>query len=185
MGLVARGGDGGDDATRRRWNRLCRRYYGTLLGYSYSLVDDDAAAVELTHDVLLQALAKLEDDPWLPCLRKLKVMARRTAAEQHRAQADEVPLDPDSAVVGRLDLYPSLLRPDLVAEALDRVPTRERRALDLYVERGLEPAEAADLLGISEISFTRLLRRAGRRLKIEYDLLCEGLALLSAWLPSL
>lgn len=174
-------GNGHDDVVQRRWRRVCRRYYGTLLAYAHELVDGDAeAAVELTHDVLLQARNRLEDGRWLPCLRKLKVMARRTVAEQTRALADEVPLDPDSGVAGHLDAYPSLADADLVAEALTRVPTRERRALELYVDQGMEPRQAAELLGISEISFARLLRRAGRRLKIEYGLLLESLPLLSA-----
>lgn len=53
--------------------------------------------------------------------------------------------------------------------ALARMPHEERQALALRLERGLKQSEIATLLGCSQMHVSRLLRRAGERLRVELD----------------
>ena len=52
-----------------------------------------------------------------------------------------------------------------LSEAFERLPARERRALDLRLRYSLKQSEIAALMGCSQMQVSRILRRAAERLR--------------------
>src|SRR5579875_34506 len=101
------------------------------------------------------------------------------AAAHHADSLDEPPPgveDDDGRAATMLDRlggedhgYRDVELNSSLAPALARLPHAERRALSLRLEQGLKQSEIAELLGCSQMHVSRLLRRAGERLRAEFD----------------
>jgi RNA polymerase sigma-B factor len=109
-----------------------------------------------------------------------RVLEGLEAASAHYADSLDVPgqaaEDEDSRAATVLDRlgaedtsYADVEMQSSLAPALSRLPHEERRALRLRLERGLKQSEIASVLGCSQMHVSRLLRRAGERLRAELD----------------
>jgi RNA polymerase sigma-B factor len=109
-----------------------------------------------------------------------RVLEGLEAATAHYADSLDVPAglgeDDDAraaTVLERLgvedDGYEAVEVESSLAPALARMPYEERQALVLRMEQGLKQSEIAARLGCSQMHVSRLLRRAGTRLRAELD----------------
>jgi RNA polymerase sigma-B factor len=109
-----------------------------------------------------------------------RVLEGLEAATAHYADSLDVPAavgeDDDArgaTLLDRLgaddDGYETVEVERSLAPAIARMPYEERRALVLRLEQGLKQSEIAAQLGCSQMHVSRLLRRAGERLRAELD----------------
>jgi len=109
-----------------------------------------------------------------------QVLEGLEASTAHYADSLDVPAqageDDDSRAATMLDRlgveddgFATVEVESSLAPALSRMPQEERRALSLRLEQGLKQSEIAELLGCSQMHVSRLLRRAGERLRAEFD----------------
>jgi RNA polymerase sigma-B factor len=109
-----------------------------------------------------------------------RVLEGLEAGAAHYADSLDVPAAPredDDAraatVLDRLGAedhgYEAVEIESSLAPALARMPYEERQALVLRLEQGLKQSEIAARLGCSQMHVSRLLRRAGTRLRAELD----------------
>jgi RNA polymerase sigma-B factor len=109
-----------------------------------------------------------------------RVLEGLEAATAHYADSLDVPAqlgeDDDARAATLLDRlgaeddgYEAVELESSIGPALARMPYEERRALTLRLEKGLKQSEIASLLGCSQMHVSRLLRRAGERLRVELD----------------
>lgn len=109
-----------------------------------------------------------------------RVLEGLEAASAHYADSLDVPAqageDEDSRAATVLDRlgaedtsYADVEMESSLGPALCRLPYEERRALRLRLEQGLKQSEIAAVLGCSQMHVSRLLRRAGERLRAELD----------------
>lgn len=102
--------------------------------------------------------------PWLYAVAAREVLhasrgvARRTSlAERAHATAPPAEQDPSAAVVARVDAYTP------VHQALATIPDKDAELLRLWAWEQLEPAEIAQVLGVSGATVRVRLHRARRR----------------------
>lgn len=154
-----------DDFERRsRLEALFSAYDGAVRAYARRRVDA-AAADDAASEVFAIAWRRLDDVP-TDALPWLLGCARRVLAHQHRRARRDV------ALVDRLEAAASLGpaavgidRGDTgLAEALAELSERDRELLLLVAWEGLEPAEAAKVLGCSRNALAVRLHRARKRL---------------------
>jgi RNA polymerase sigma-B factor len=109
-----------------------------------------------------------------------RVLEGLEAASAHYADSLDVPAqlgeDDDARAATMLDRlgaedegYDEVEVESSLAPSLARMPYEERRALMLRLEKGLKQSEIAAVLGCSQMHVSRLLRRAGERLRAELD----------------
>jgi len=157
------------------------RYAAALYTYCRSIVPDPADAADAVQDTFILAAARIETlrDPdkfrsWLyaiarnECLRLLRDM-------KHTQATDEVPELTDTGV----DLSADAERAEkvtLVQQALDGLNPGEREVIELQLRHELEPAEMADVLGVSRNHVHSLLSRARQQLEAGLAVLLVGRA---------
>ena len=109
-----------------------------------------------------------------------EVLEGLEAAQAHYADSLDVPVggadseDSQSAALvdhmGGLDgAYADVELRSAFSDVVRRLPAPERRALVLRLRRGLKQSEIADIMDISQMSVSRMLRRAGERLRGEME----------------
>src|SRR5579872_3708406 len=142
-----------DDAAR--FERLYREQAPRVIGYlarrlPADLVPDAAAE---TFGVAWRRLDRVPETP----LPWLLAVARRVAANERRSQSRR------SALAERMAAQPPLAEPEAsapVLEVLASLSEREQEVLLLAAWDGLSAAEAAAVLGCSEVAFRLRLHRA-------------------------
>lgn len=157
-----------------RFARLWRAYYPAVLAYATRRAGADLAGdvATATFAVLWQRI----DQPPVEPLPWLYSVARRELANQRRGSRRR------EALRGRLAgrrLLASVDPGDTATEgmharvALARLAEADREVLMLIAWEGLEPAQAAAVLGISPGAFAVRLHRARRRLESRLAILEE------------
>jgi RNA polymerase sigma-70 factor (ECF subfamily) len=159
---------GGDEPTGR-FEQLFREHHAAVVAYVRRRAPEEAVddAVEETFLVAWRRLDRVPaaELPWLlgvarnvlatqrrGALRRQSLSWRVAATEPNRSGV----VDAESGVAG---LDPRL------AHALDELPEKDREALTLIAWDGLEPQEAAVVVGASAGAFRVRLHRARRRLR--------------------
>ena len=166
--LVRRMADGDVDAHRE----LYERYARGLLSYLAARLDDDAAAEELLHDVMLAAWHAARTFRGESSVRTwLLVIAHHRACNELRRRGRLVPVASPEAVTaartgegGRHAVAGVDSRIDLEA-AFARLPDEQRAALELVFVHGLSQDEAARVLGVPSGTVKSRLHRAKARLR--------------------
>jgi RNA polymerase sigma factor (sigma-70 family) len=149
------------DDRRSRFEDLYRAHADAVLRYALRRTHPDAAA-DVLAETFLVAWRRLERVPAEPKPWLLAV-ARRVLANQRRGEARR------ESLVNRIASEPperGAGAPETgdVADAITRLPARDREALVLVYWDGLESGEAAQVLGCSARAFRSRLHRARRRL---------------------
>lgn len=152
-------------------------HYAVVLAYARRRVDE-ATARDVTAEVFLVAWRRLHElpehlVPWLLRTAHLQ-LANHTRTEARGAR-----------LTARLSGQPGLPTPDHagavaadhdIARLLDQLPAGERELLVLTVWDGLEPTDAARVLGCTAVAARARLHRARRRLRalLEQEAGAEG-----------
>lgn len=165
----ARSGD------RDALQELVERAYPVVRRWCLVRTGDPADADDLTQDVLLQMIRRLDSfqgssrfTTWLYSVVR-NAAADRLRRDRRRARLN---LDPVAIERTRPDPHP---RPDLGADRtllgrmirtfFDELPARQREVFDLTELQGMSAAEAAEILGIEPVSVRAHLFKARRALR--------------------
>jgi RNA polymerase sigma-70 factor (ECF subfamily) len=156
---------------------LVRRNRDRIERYILRLVRDNRAAEDLTQDVLLQALSRAElyrptarVSTWLyriatnTALNYLKQAARRRRAVEPADRTLELP-DPHEPTPERQMTLDELKQQ--VAEAVDRLPFKQRIALTLFEYEECSYEQIAAVLDVTIEAVRSLLMRARTTLRRE------------------
>lgn len=165
------------DSAQSQFEALFRAQYARVLAYALRRTRDRPLAEEITAEVFLTAWRRLDSIPPDGQLPWLLATARKTLANHWRAAA----IRPPSALSGERvaeaggpDLGDQLAQRDLVARAFAALGDGDREVLALVAWEGLEPSEAAAVLGIAAPVFSVRLHRARSRLKKQLEKLEAG-----------
>lgn len=153
----------GDDAgAEERFDALWREHAGAVLRYARRRVPPEEAE-DVLAETFVVAWRRLDDAPGYP-LPWLLGIARRTAANALRGRRRR------AALLERVAAQPAIAAHDPAqghgndaAAALARLRERDRELLTLIAWDGLDPAEAAQVLGCSSGALAVRLHRARAR----------------------
>jgi RNA polymerase sigma-70 factor (ECF subfamily) len=148
-----------DEIQRRlRLEQLFYAHAGAVRAYARRGIDA-ASAEDTVSEVFAIARRRLDDVPG-DALPWLLGCARRVLSHQHRRARR------DNALLGRLEAGATGPAPSdgALAAALSKLSDRDRELLLLTAWEGLEPAQAARVLGCSQSALAVRLYRARRRL---------------------
>ncbi len=149
-----------------------RRHSGSVFAVANQVLRDEGAAREITHDAFVQLWYRPEAyDPERGTLRafllnfshsraidRLRAARRRERREENEARTNATPdYDLENEVM-RLALADSL------RDAVDGLPSNERRAIELAYFRGYTYRETAALLGEPEGTVKSRIKSALRRM---------------------
>ena len=152
-----------------RFEALYREYFRGVLGYALARLEPERAK-DAAAETFLVAWRRLNDVPAEPAAWLFGV-ARKVVADQVRADSRRAALAVRLASPGwqNLPVHPAdpadqVAQRDAALAALARLSERDREALTLLAWHGLTAAQAAEVLGVSNLSFAVRLHRARRRL---------------------
>jgi RNA polymerase sigma-70 factor (ECF subfamily) len=151
----------GERATKQVFEELVAAHQGLVLRTAYRLLGRFEDAQDASQEVflrLLHNLRRIEGDP-RPWLYRVTVNICR---DHHRRRKQVVEINPhleDSSVSpeGVLVLDE---RKRLLMEGLQTLPERERAAVVLRDIEGLSTAEAAEILGVEEVTVRSQISKA-------------------------
>lgn len=162
------------DGDQLAFARLFDRHVQAVSNHCFRLSGSWSAAEDLAQATFLTAWRRRGDirlvagsaRPWLLTVANNKVRTewraqRRWFAAIRRMPVPDRTADPADEVAGRVDDQ-RRMRP--VLAAVRRLPRAEREAIALCVWSGLSYADAAQALGISEVSVRSRVHRARARL---------------------
>ena len=156
-------------AHQERFRHVYADHFDRVLGYALRRVARPEDAADVVAETFLVAWRRLGDVPEEPRTRLwLYAVARRVLANQRRGDRRRTALGerlgaelatcvPDHAVA-----VADRLR---YADALERLPERDREVMLLHLWEGLEPCEIAEVLGISAMASRTRLTRSRARLR--------------------
>jgi RNA polymerase sigma factor (sigma-70 family) len=186
-GARAQGGVGtGEPTDRELWERaadgdgsafgvLFDRHARAVHNHCFRLTASWSTAEDLTSTVFLQTwrhrsrlrLASESLRPWLLAVATNVVRAERRSLRRRLALAERLPRpraveDPADDVAARLDDERQMAE---VLVAVRRLPRAEQEAVALCLWAGVSYADAANVLGIAEVSVRSRVSRAKSRLR--------------------
>ena len=155
---------------RDAFARIYHRYADRLHDYCLGLVRDHHAAADCVHDVFCEAARCLTDlrepaklRPWLYTMARhqaLRHIRNRRREEARDALPDVIsPSTGASSIVRRNELA------QLVDDAARGLSERDRIVLELAYRHGLDGAELAEALGVSDVSAKKLVQRLRDRVE--------------------
>ncbi len=146
-----------------------------LLRVAHTLVPRPVDAEDLVQDTLLRAFAAIDSFDGRHARAWLLTIMRNTQINRTRRRRPQLLDDPDSGVERLADEDDARSGPEavvvgaafdaVVAERLDALPDRLRRAVELVDVDGLSYAEAAEVLGVPIGTVMSRLHRARVRLR--------------------
>ena len=148
--------------------RLYRRYGPIIYSRCRRILRDEAAAADLTQEVFLRVLRRLDALPadetaalkWIYRI-SMNLCLNHLRGEAFRARAvlpvdDECTAGPEAAAVSK----------DLVARTLSRIPERLRTPAVMVLVEDKPHLAVADLLGISRRTVVNRVSEFGRRFRL-------------------
>lgn len=156
----------GPDDDRRRFEAAFRDHYADILAFALRRVSDRGMAEDAAAETFAVAWRRRDAIPerplpWLYAVA-LRVLAnQRRGGERRRRLEERVAAEPPGEAT---DLGEALARRTAFATAFAELDEDEREVLRLIAWEGLEPREAASVLGCSYGAFRVRLHRARRRL---------------------
>ena len=153
---------------QRAWRELFDEYYPRLYSFMRVRVNDDATAEDLAAEAFVDAFRGLPRFRWRnrPFGAWLFKVARNRLRMHYRALSSRgvpVAIEADQVASARDETLTVDVR-----DALERLPVKQREAIELRYLVGLSGAEAAAAMGMSHGAFRQLLHRASREFKGQY-----------------
>lgn len=163
------------------WNALCRRFLPLVWRYAYALLQEAHTAEDIVSETMLALLRNLDQvDAEAPKISAwLRSVVRHKVADHHRRsyrakehlpkvglerQRLEGPRQPDSALLDEENC-------NQVAEVLQRLPERQRLALEWKYIDGMRVRTIAERLGETEKAVEATLYRARREFRRLFQLM--------------
>lgn len=152
-----------------RFEAIFHAAYPRVLAYALRRVGDRGSAEEVASETFLIAWRRLDALPEDP-LPWLLGTARKVLANQRRSTRRRLPAGPLAPLDTVEARDPSTPPDELIADreafatAFAALGSRDREVLSLVAWDGLEPREAARVMGCSAATFSIRLHRARRRL---------------------
>lgn len=158
-------------------NVLCvnyRQLFTELTRYLARRTNDPELAQDIAQEAFVSVLSSRDGFDWeRPLWPWLKVTATRLLIGHARKSGREYVCEPeDWEAESPLAIEDELL----LAEAISKVPKRQRIALSLRYLEGWTQADAASFMGVTRPAFKQLLIRARGRLRLEYGRLSRGVS---------
>jgi RNA polymerase sigma-70 factor (ECF subfamily) len=154
---------------RERFERLYRENFRAVLRFAATRIDPERAK-DVAAETFLVAWRRLDDVPTEPRAWLLGV-ARKVIAGQFRSQTRREALalrfEAERGEAG--DLAATVADRDEVIAAFAALRERDREVLRLVAWDGLDAAAAAEVLGVTRLSFAVRLHRARRRLELALE----------------
>jgi RNA polymerase sigma-70 factor, ECF subfamily len=164
-----------------RFESLYQRYHAPLVSACTAMTGDRAAAEDVAQEAMLRAYQHLD---WLDVSRAwpwLKTVASRLVIDEYRKWGRVGALADDHEVPADASQLEGAETRHVLAEAMSRLPARQRLAMTLRYVAGYDSAEAAAALDLDASAFKQLLYRARGRLQSEYRRLTAGVAGVALW----
>ncbi|MDX2157531.1 MAG: sigma-70 family RNA polymerase sigma factor [Hyphomicrobiaceae bacterium] len=146
------------------------RHLPAVLGIARRMLREESEAEDVAQETMLRLwrnASRIELGPGglRPWLRRVvsNLCIDRVRAGRHLTVVEEVPEQAEPA--SQLDSLERQHLTDRVAQALQRLPDRQRLALTLFHFEGLSQSEVGATLGISDDAVESLLARGRRALK--------------------
>ncbi|MGN6378992.1 MAG: RNA polymerase sigma factor [Gaiellales bacterium] len=158
-----------DAQAAQRLEELFRRHHRAVAAYARRRVPGDTAD-DVVASTFLVAWRRLDDVP-ADSLPWLLAVARNVIATQQRGsrRRGALRLRLEHSDTAAASPSPGEEPAGHLAAALARLPANDREAITLIAWDGLQPAEAATVMGQSAAAFRVRLHRAKRRLRRELD----------------
>jgi RNA polymerase sigma-70 factor (ECF subfamily) len=157
---------------RDAFDVLYRRYFPRLVRLCTRLTRDAAAAEDIAQETLVRAHEHLAQfDQSRPMWPWLKTIARNLLVDHTRAHGRELPTE-ESVEFGHSNHGWTEER-EVLAQALAKLPPRQRTAVALRYIEDWDGPQAAEFLGLSGLAFRQILHRARRKLQTEYRKIAE------------
>lgn len=153
-----------------RFEAIYRAHLGHVLAYARRRLAGPEEAEEVAAETFTVAWRRLDEIPreplaWLYGVARHTLMNQRRGERRHAALVREVAHD-HGVRAGALaeDLAPAVAAQGRLAQAMEALEAHEREALRLVAWEELTHRQAAAVMGLSRVGFTRLSLRARRRL---------------------
>jgi len=145
-------------------------HYERLMGYFVRRTRDRLLAEDLTHDTIVRFVRSCDTfDVSRPAWPYLKTTANNVLIDHLRRAERQVDMDVEQELEEEECLEPTpdslMVLREMLGEALELLPDRQRIAVDLRYERGWSVPDAAEFLGVSAGTFGQLLFRARQTMK--------------------
>jgi len=154
-----------------RFDALYAEHYRAVLAYALRRVDP-IDADDVVAETFMVAWRRLDEVPehalpWLLGVARNRILHQRRSASRRQALVEQIgrqrqPEWRESGTSGAL------------VAAISQLPPKEREMVMLVCWEGLTPAEAANLLGITQVSARVRLHRARRRLMHTTSVIVAG-----------
>jgi RNA polymerase sigma factor (sigma-70 family) len=160
--------DGEHGEARERFERSFREHYADVLAFALRRVDGRHAAEDAAAETFAVAWRRRDlvpDEPlaWLYAIALRVIANQRRAGGRRRRLSERLTFEFDRT--GGVDHAEASARRDAFAAAFGQLSDGDREVLRLVAWDGLEPEEAARVLGCSHGAFRVRLHRARRRLE--------------------
>lgn len=163
--LIVRAGAG----DRAAWAALVDRYLASLTGYAWYMLGDQGEAEDIIQETFLRLMGKIGagDGDGVASLKTWLYRVAINLCIDRKRKAVPVPVEslPETAVGGAQEADTHFDRVRAVAEAVGRLPERQRAVLTPVYYQGFSNAEAGDLLKLGVEAVESLLARARRALR--------------------
>lgn len=162
-------GAAGRDQETGRFERLFREQHAAVVAYVRRRVPEEAVD-DVVEETFLVAWRRLDRVPaaeraWLLGVARNVIATQRRGAGRRQALALRLGQMTSGRPVAHTQPEPPQALDPRLAGALDKLSDKDREALTLIAWDGLEPSQAALVLGDSPGAFRVRLHRARRRLR--------------------
>ncbi|MBS1878594.1 MAG: sigma-70 family RNA polymerase sigma factor [Actinobacteria bacterium] len=167
--MAANGPGPTSHARAARFEAIFRSFYPRVLAYALRRCDDRASAEEATAETFLVAwrrldVVPLEALPWLLGVARKVLANERRRASRRPPDGPSVPLELVAVADAQQPIPEVVADRTAFAAAFAGLSENDREALALIAWEGLQPREAAAVVGCSTAVFSVRLHRARRRL---------------------
>lgn len=150
-----------------QYRSLFDALHRALTAHVLRRIGDRTEADDVVAEIWATAWRRRDDVPEDPDRARMYVygIARNVIANAHRSDRRRRALQVRAMAVSRVGEAERPHRHDLVLDAFERLPERDRELLRLVAWDGLGHAEVAELLGLSVTAVANRISRARRRLR--------------------
>lgn len=151
-----------------RFTALYDRHYRSVLGYAL-LRADQGVAEDVSSETFLVAWRRLDDLPdhalpWLLGVARNLLAKQRDSRRRREALLDRIRAGVTTRDQAGRDVADEVVDKDAALSALASMPEKDLEAMALATWHGLEPRDAATVMGCSLRAYHARLHRARKRL---------------------